>query len=217
MQKQTQHSLVVIMGIMALCFFTLSIFAKRMPLFPGDLGLTGLLQSLIHPVLTGVMEWTSRLFTSWPAGLIVFFTGLLLFWRLGKLEGVFIWTAGLLSLFDDVVKMVISRPRPSAEQVEVLMPEIGSGFPSGHACFSILFLGFLAFLLFNHIQKAILRILSLTILIILILLVGASRIYLGDHWFSDVLGGYVLGGFFLAVVIWSYGKLNNILRQRRPI
>ena len=55
--------------------------------------------------------------------------------------------------------------------------------------------------------------LSLALIIILILLVGISRFYLGVHWPSDVLGGYVVGGFFLTVLIWGYERARIYLKE----
>ncbi len=207
MKSKSHRNLLIIIGILSIFSITLSLFARRTPTFPGDLSLTLILQSNSNETLALAMKWASILFTSWPADLMVFLTGLILWWRIGRLEGVLVWGAGLFSLINEVFKWAVARPRPSAEQVKILMAGVGYGYPSGHAFFSILFLGTLAFFLFAHLQNQTLRMTSLIILILLILLVGTSRVYLGDHWPSDVLGGYVLGGLFLEGLIWFYEKL----------
>ena len=77
----------------------------------------------------------------------------------------------------------------------------GSSFPSGHAFFAVMFLGILAYLFFSHVKKNGWRMVALVIVILIILLIAFSRIYLGLHWASDALGGWVYGGLFLCLLI----------------
>lgn len=84
-------------------------------------------------------------------------------------------------------------------------------FPSGHAAFSLALYGFLMYLAWKHLphERAIVVSVGLAILVILI---GFSRLYLGLHFFSDVVAGYAIGGIFLALGIWVAESLT-----RRPI
>jgi len=126
-------------------------------------------------------------------------------WRyLGRLEGGLVLAAGLSSLFDSAIKFVVNLPRPTAALVQVFATEHGNGFPSGHALFAAVFLVFLAYLAATHLRRRGLRTLTFAVLLILILLTGVSRVYLGVHWPSDVLGGYLVGAVFLTVLILLY-------------
>jgi membrane-associated phospholipid phosphatase len=163
------------------------------------------------------MEWASYLIQGPQVlgGLIGLATvalavgGSLIAWRyLGRLEAVLVLAAALTSLVDSALKLAISSARPTADLVQVFEAhKSGTGFPSGHALFAAVFLGFIAYLTAIHVQQRRLRILILPTLLALILLIGASRVYLGAHWPSDVLGGYLIGGIFLSAIIWIYRTL----------
>jgi undecaprenyl-diphosphatase len=201
--KRSERHYLIILGILAISAITVSLLAHWVPLFPHDLQIILFLQSFANPLLTSIMVWTSNLFTSWPAALMVTGIGLLIGWRLGRKEGILIWVAGLISVINQAFKILINRPRPSPEQVQIIGINHGNGYPSGHTFFATIILGIIAYLLFTHLKQKNLRILSLILIILIILLVGTSRIYLGAHWPSDVLGGYIFGGLFLTLLIWS--------------
>jgi undecaprenyl-diphosphatase len=117
-------------------------------------------------------------------------------WRpLLMMTAAFLGAAGLY----DIVKPAVGRARPSAA-LQVGGPDQGWAFPSGHATQSIAFYGMLAIVLI--VRYATGRRLLLAIgAALVILVVGASRLYLGVHWLTDVLGGYALGLTWLAVVV----------------
>ena len=94
--------------------------------------------------------------------------------------------------------------RPSADLVQVLSHVQDNGFPSGHAIFAIMILGLLAYFIFINMKNHNLRTVVLVGLIALILLIGTSRVYLGVHWPSDVIGGYLIGGALLTALIWFH-------------
>ncbi len=109
---------------------------------------------------------------------------------------------GPISLLNSLLKLAVDRPRPGPDLVRAIGTAAESSFPSGHAFLAIVFWGFLAYLAYTHLKAPGLRPLALFISVAMILLVGASRVYLGAHWPSDVLGGYVAGSVCLVLLIW---------------
>jgi undecaprenyl-diphosphatase len=198
-------------GILATLAFIISIYARFTTMFPGDLALTLWLQSFDNHLILSVMKCVSFVFGGWSAALVVVAIGVIVWRRIGRLEAIMIPVAGLLTLVNTALKLAVNRRRPSAYLVRILSPEQGNGFPSGHAFFLILILGLTAYFAFINLKNRALRILVLAGLIALILLAGTSRVYLGVHWPSAVIGGYVIGGLFLTALIWFHRT-----RRARP-
>src|SRR5256886_6650428 len=131
----------------------------------------------------------------------------ILFWILDlRLEAILIVvvyaTSGILN---GLIKLIVARPRPSASLVEIIQASSGNSFPSGHVMSYVAFWGLLfsfGIILFRgkHWWRTALLIISA----LFVVLVGPSRIYLGDHWASDVLGAYFIGFIWLAMSLWLY-------------
>ena len=104
-------------------------------------------------------------------------------------------------IVNNILKVIFKRPRP----IIINMIEEGSySFPSGHSMISILFYGSIIYLL-NKYKIKHCKLISI-ILSMLILLIGISRIYLGVHYPSDVLGGYLTAGLCLTIITLIYKK-----------
>jgi undecaprenyl-diphosphatase len=114
-----------------------------------------------------------------------------------------------------LIKIAIRRPRPTDDLVDVFQTLNTYSFPSGHTMFYTAFFGFLLFLAFTLLNRSMKRLLLLIILTALILLVGLSRLYVGEHWASDVVGGYLLGSLMLILSIqfYQWGKERFIIDQ----
>ena len=131
----------------------------------------------------------------------------ILFWILDlRLEAILIAvvyaTSGILNA---LIKLIVARPRPSASLVDIIQASSGNSFPSGHVMSYVAFWGLLfslGIILFKG--KHWWRIALLIISGLFVVLVGPSRVYLGDHWTSDVLGAYFIGGIWLAMCLWLY-------------
>jgi len=112
----------------------------------------------------------------------------------------------LSSIINMGIKYIIHRNRPDILR---LIDIGGYSFPSGHSMVSISFYGFLIYLCCKN-YKTKWRYLIVSLLAILILLIGLSRIYLGVHYASDVLGGFLLGiawvGIYSIIVDLRYRK-----------
>jgi membrane-associated phospholipid phosphatase len=105
------------------------------------------------------------------------------------------------SLFDNVIKLVISRQRPPADLVHILSPTTGFSYPSGHAVFFTWMSFMIAVSLAPKIRPAFRPILWI-IAVIVIVLTCIARVWAGAHWPSDVIGGVLLGIGWSAFVLW---------------
>jgi len=199
MPENTKFKLIV--GLLAILALAISIYARFATMFPGDLWLTLQLQSFTSHFILSSMNCISSIFGGWRSALVVVAISIVIWWRVGRLEAIMIVVGGLITLANTALKLAINRPRPSADLVQVLSPEQSNGFPSGHAFFAILILGLTAYFVSINLKNRVLRMLVLAGLIVLVLLVGTSRVYLGVHWPSDVIGGYLIGGVFLTALI----------------
>ncbi|MDQ6669841.1 MAG: phosphatase PAP2 family protein [Chloroflexota bacterium] len=122
------------------------------------------------------------------------------------MEAVWLLGTQVASLVDVVLKQIVHRPRPSHDLVGVLAPLTDPSFPSGHVVQYTAVFGFAFFLVYVLAKRSALRTLVLTLLAVPVVLVGPSRLYLGQHWLSDVLGGYALAVLYLVPYCWAYVK-----------
>jgi membrane protein DedA with SNARE-associated domain/membrane-associated phospholipid phosphatase len=111
---------------------------------------------------------------------------------------------GALGLYE-IVKPAVDRPRPPS--AIWIGHYSGAAFPSGHATQSMAFYAMLAFVLGTGRSPRV-KTVVWSAAALVVLLVGASRLYLGAHWLTDVLGGYALGAVWVAIVL--------IVRLRHP-
>jgi undecaprenyl-diphosphatase len=102
------------------------------------------------------------------------------------------------------LKNLLSSPRPTVDHVAVNEYASGFGFPSGHTMTTVVFAGSLAFILLRGVSCRWQRGLILSAAALLVLAMGFSRIYVGAHWPSDVLGAYLWGTAFTAASMLAY-------------
>ena len=119
--------------------------------------------------------------------------------KLFLLTGV-VGTAGL----NVILKHIIQRKRPNINR---LIPEEGYSFPSGHSMMSMAFYGMLIFLIFKYVKNTTLKWTLIVILTILLSTIGITRIYLGVHYPSDVIGGFVVSLTYLFILTEIYNKV----------
>ncbi len=97
------------------------------------------------------------------------------------------------------LKSAFGRDRPPWR--DVVVDENGPSFPSGHSMGTVIAFGLLAYFLFLALSDRRERVAVIVLAAVLALTVGLSRIYLGAHYFSDVVGGFAVGGAWLSVCI----------------
>lgn len=110
----------------------------------------------------------------------------------------------IIAVLNQLLKRILQRPRPTEFRI---VEETGYSFPSGHSMVSMAFYGYLIYLIYRYIKNKYVKWTLITILSILICLIGISRIYLGVHYTSDVLGGFLLSISYLVIYISSIKKL----------
>jgi membrane protein DedA with SNARE-associated domain len=153
-----------------------------------DLGAVAVL--VVATAAVGLVAW--RLTRSWVP-LIVMTTALV----------------GAVAL-TDVVRPLVGRERPP---VLALVASGGFAFPSDHATQAVAVYGALAYLAAGWIRSWSAKVAVWTVSGVLVLLIGFSRVYMGAHWATDVLGGYALGALWLASVLVTISAVQGIWRR----
>ncbi len=102
----------------------------------------------------------------------------------------------IITALNQLLKNILQRPRPTEFRI---INESGYSFPSGHSMVSMAFYGFLIYLIYKYVQNKKIKYTLITILSILIFFIGISRIYLGVHYTSDVLGGFLISISYLII------------------
>ena len=209
-------------GAMAFGLATLLLFAglfgfvKRNRSHVLDVKVTRSLQRIDNPWFDRLMNLVS--WPGFPPQSRVIPVLLSLFWlALGfPIEAVFqllAWGTGAISA---TIKRVMQRPRPTPDLVRVIAAPLGgSSFPSGHVLIYSGVYGFLAFLLETLVRPAPLRRIATSCLVGLVAMVGPSRIYLGHHWFTDVVASYLVGTSYLLGLAAIYRQVKTRWLNRR--
>src|SRR5436305_9844465 len=182
----------------------LSWIAQRTQFFPGDMSITKMLQKRKNPWLRSFMIGISEIgFPKLAVPLTFCFAGI--FWALRfRLEAIFILLTSSSNLLNALVKRLIKRPRPTNELVTVVRVINEPSFPSGHVMQYTNLFGLLTYLLATNWHSGKLRNTLIAVCSALIICIGPSRVYLGAHWPSDVMAGYLYGGLWFGGVMVLY-------------
>ena len=197
----------LISAIVAFAFLTFLV--ETTPSFAVDLQITRAIQSIDSPyfsMLMTLISWPGFL----PQSIIMTLLLALILHQYGlHWESVTSLLAALFSgAINELVKDIIQRPRPAVDVVNVFAVLKSYSFPSAHVMFYTTVFGFYWYLAYTLPKRSLQRSLLLMLFGCFILLVGISRIYLGQHWASDVFGAYLLSGLILAgmVLLHQWGK-----------
>jgi undecaprenyl-diphosphatase len=118
-------------------------------------------------------------------------------------------TGGAAVVTSSVIKSLVGRSRP-ATSLMLGAPETGFGFPSGHTLITSALVGGAALVVWRATARPSLRAAAVVLAGATALAMGASRLYLGDHWLTDVLAAYALAAAVLAGVAWlTSGRLSG--------
>ena len=120
-----------------------------------------------------------------------------------KIGSSIITNLGIVTILNQIIKFIMQRPRPTEFRI---IEETGYSFPSGHSMVSLAFYGYLVYLIYKYINNKHLKRTLIIILSVLICIIGVSRIYLGVHYTSDVLGGFLISFAYLIIYIELVNK-----------
>ena len=109
----------------------------------------------------------------------------------------------LITIINQALKNILQRPRPTEFRI---IEETGYSFPSGHSMVSMAFYGYLIYLVYKYVKNKYIKWSIIVLLSILICTIGISRIYLGVHYTSDVLGGFLVSISYLILFISTVNK-----------
>ena len=157
------------------------------------------------------MFWFNRIITELGYTYFVIFIILLMgiIWKFKSKTWFFGITILMSWIFQKIIKAIINRPRP--DDTMWWMTESSSSFPSGHSItVACVFILLIYFVLTSETVKLWIKYLISALSILAIFFVGFSRIILGVHYFTDVIGGIIFGAIFALLGIIAYNIYLNI-------
>jgi membrane-associated phospholipid phosphatase len=207
-------------AVLLILFALLATFVHFHPVLGIDVTITREFQENQNPWLSGLMTAVSYIgYQNWLSiGLVVL--AVVILWVVDlRLEAITVAVVYAVSgLLNAVIKIIVGRPRPNASLVEVFRVASGQSFPSGHVMSYVAFWGLLftfGVILFDG--RRWWRIALLVVSGFFVVMVGPSRIYLGAHWASDVLGAYLIEAALLGIALFVYLQLDQrgVLASRK--
>lgn len=186
------------LGVLSLLFIILTVLVCTNTIEPLDNATSSFIISIRSPELTNTMNIITNISGSYA--LIVFTTLFIILIKKKKYPLAI--TINLIAVFitSQLAKAIVERDRP----LDMLVSAPGYSYPSGHSMVGLAYFSFLSYLVIKYIPNKIVKIILPIVFTITILLVGFSRIYLGVHYLSDVLAGFLLGAIYLIIFINIY-------------
>jgi undecaprenyl-diphosphatase len=207
---QQKNRLLIAVCTLSVSFLLLTTFVFYFPFSVVDKEFSEEIQEHPNALLDALMKAVSWFGNMPNSVIVVLLTAILFFLFHYKREALFILTTQGAGVISSIIKVMVNRPRPSQSLVRIIEITRQQSFPSGHVVFYIVFFGFLALLMLRlAVIPKFIRIGVSGISFLLILTIPFSRIYLGAHWFTDVLGGFLLG--VLCLLANSYYYLKKVI------
>ncbi|CAH1210692.1 hypothetical protein PAECIP111891_03559 [Paenibacillus allorhizoplanae] len=186
-----------------ICFSVVASLIKGRWIAQFDSRVISAVQGMESPWLTTVMHGFTFI-GSTPVVIVISVFSLFLFFKFlhHRLELVlFLVLVAGTAILNQLLKLVFHRERPTLHR---LIEETGYSFPSGHSMAAFALYAALSFLLWRHVPSKSGRTIVICISILMILMIGSSRIYLGVHYPSDVVGAYLASGFWFTFCVWIF-------------
>jgi membrane-associated phospholipid phosphatase len=193
-------------GLMLAFAVVLSYAASKFPVLPLDLKSYQELQEQASPLFDVLMQGVSYLGEPSMVAILTGIAVLTFALRRQWLEAIFMLATISNVLLTSGMKELIHRARPFPIPINAngFIQNINQySYPSGHVLFFVVFFGFFAYLAWLNFTGRV-RIIVIVTCAALIVLIGPSRVFLGAHWASDVVGSYIIGTIWLFVLIFAH-------------
>ena len=209
--------IVLVAGLLLLTL-VMTVLAAVYPTFPFD----GWGLARLQELRTGWMDATALILNKTgepPMAVIPAAVVVLALLAVRRPTAALVLTISLFVLLaGDFLKELVNRPRP--DHVLFIPSPESLSFPSGHSAYAMVLCGLSIYMTGRLVTPVSLKHLLQAAMVVLILAMGASRVYLGVHWPSDVVGGYLWGVVILVAVAisWQLGirMKNAIFRGGKP-
>ena len=205
------RKIALVFVIMLAFAILLSYAAAKFPVLPLDLKTYEELKEQANPLFDILMKWVSDLGEVAIAMALTAIAMVTFAVKRHWIEAIFMLATTSSVLLAFVLKELIHRTRPfpldqnatGINATGIIQSINEYSYPSGHVLFFVVFFGFFAYLAWIHFAGRT-RAIVIAICGALILLIGPSRVFLGAHWASDVLGSYIIGTIWLFLLILAY-------------
>lgn len=193
MKKRKKELILTIIFIVS--FILLSLLIVKDKIITLDNNIHNYILSIRSTTLTNIFKFITSFGGS--TFLLILTTILFILVKNKKISINIILNLFIIFLLNQITKNIFLRERPLGIN---LINETGYSYPSGHAMVSLAYYGYLIYLINKTKIHKILKISSTILLSLLILLIGLSRIYLGVHYFTDIIGGFLLSTTYLLII-----------------
>ena len=180
--------------VLLLAALSLAVVAAGPGTVPGDIAIASAVQRPTSATIDTAAELISLIGADFPSMIVIAVIGVGLLTFLGRRDlALFLGVAAALRAVGPVLKVLIGSPRPSVEAVVIVAKADGLGFPSGHALGAALLYGAIAIIAPQVIANRLVARGIQIFAIAMMAFIALSRVRLGVHWPSDVIGGLLLG------------------------
>ena len=195
--KNIRNKRWVIVTICMTIFLILAIsIIKTESIAIDEIGYNIISKYLISGFMTPIVKTVTQLAS--PIFLIVLTILLIVFIKNNKIRKYICANLIISTILNFGLKNIVRRARPDEFRI---IEESGYSFPSGHSMVSMAFYGLIIYLIYKKVNNKYLKNFLIILLSIIIFLIGLSRIYLGVHYTSDVLAGFLLGLSYLIIFV----------------
>lgn len=195
--KNIRNKRWMIISVCMTIFLILAIsIIKAESIIIDDIGYNLISKYLISDFMTPIVKIVTQLAS--PIFLVILTILLMVFIKNNNIRKYICVNLIVSTILNFGIKNIVRRTRPEGFRI---IEESGYSFPSGHSMVSMAFYGLLIYLIYKKVDNKYLKNCLIFLLSIIILLIGLSRIYLGVHYTSDVLAGFLLGISYLIVFV----------------